>query len=119
MQNLDSGRKDRAVGLPGWQVSLLSALTQARDLPVFAELHRDASEQSWEPQASLKGNKPVKNKNLFGDECHFINKNISVPEGPDVSKSCFRFRERFLEGANQNSTVPSGLMWDLDWDFCF
>lgn len=30
VQNSDSGRKDRAVGLPGWQVSLLSAPTQAR-----------------------------------------------------------------------------------------
>lgn len=42
-------------------------------------------------QASLKGSKSVKNKNLFGDKSViFINKNISVPEGPDVSKSCFQ-----------------------------
>lgn len=42
-------------------------------------------------QAALKGSKPVKNKNLFGNKTViFINKNISVPEGPDVSKSCFQ-----------------------------
>lgn len=41
--------------------------------------------------ASPEGSKPVKNKNLFGDKSHFINKNISVPEGPDVSKSYFLF----------------------------
>lgn len=72
-------------------------------------------------QASLKGSKSVKNKHLFGDKSIiFINKNISVPEGPDVSKSCFQFSESTcLEGVNQNSTVPSAPTGAPAWDFRF
>lgn len=89
MQNSDSGCKDRAIGLPDWPCPSLLQHRPGAFLSLQDYMEMPASKAG--SLASLKGSKPVKNKNLFGDKSHFINKNISVPEGPDVSKTNFQF----------------------------
>lgn len=66
VQNSDSECKDKAVGLPVWQVSLLSAPAEARDLPVFAEYTKMPVNKAGSLRHPSKGASLLKIRIYFG-----------------------------------------------------